>query len=1189
MKFWEIFSFEMGYQLRRPSNWIFTTVVIALSSIYTFSLMEDVLEGNFFLNSPLVVSGITVMACLFILLLTANLTGNAAVRDLQVRMEPILYSTSLKKLEYLGGRFLAVLLINAIVLLIFIMGLFIASQVPAWENLFISNKFATYFTALAFFAVPNTIITTGILFALSIWTKKAMAPFIGAVLLFFISLVSMDIIAGILGMWDLGKKLDLTGFTILRELQFSQSPLMLKAASVEPDYYLFLNRLLWLFISFALIAFAYLNFSFTIKTGKKTSLSEKKVVPSVAQNGIWSNGLSIPSPPRNFNFKSRIEQIIYLAWNCFRNLITGKVWLIYPALAMIMVIASREVLEGQLGVPMIATSWRVIEFLKSMGADLILALLSTYYAGYLVWKERDARVNEISDASPVRDSVLYISKFIGLVILLLFLQVLVMCTGFIVQVWLDAPSIDLLLYLKVLFGLRLIDLLLFALVAFLVHVVVNQKYVGHLIVFLAFIYMFFPGLIKLDHNLLIFGSAPDWYYYEISGFGPSIRSWLYFKLYWISWAILLALVSRLFWVRGKEQEMSKRFNQAKINFSGTPAKIGVPVLLVVFILGGYIFYNTNILNSYISATEQTELQAEYEKKYEQYQFVPQPILSEVKLQVELYPTKQEAEIKGQYRLVNKSLDAIDSIHITTTSYIRPEEITFSEETSVVSIDEDMGHRIYTLKNSLLPGDTLNMQFLARYQQTGFDNYGRNRDVIENGTYIGFHLLPAIGYAEHRELNNKADREKYGLSPQPKMPSLYDLGRRMDVSGAEKIHFEAILGTSRDQTAITAGRLKRSWLKNNRRYYEYVTDVPITHNYEIFSAEYELHEAKWQDVDIQIFHHPEHTRNLERMVNGIQKSLEYFSENFNPYPHSQIRLVEFPGSGVSLNGNPVTMSYTEDFSFFAPEKDLRELDFPFAVIGHEVAHQWWGNELRPAYVEGAPILTESLAWYSSWMLVENTFGKEHLERLLKVMRQAYLSPKSPADVPLLRANDQFNSYRKGPFVMYTIQEYIGETKVNLALKRLLEKFDSREPPLPVTLDLYTELQKVTPDSLQYLLEDLFKRNTLWELKANEATATPLEGGMWNLTFHLDAKKLAVDKEGIVTDLPMNDYVDLAVYSNSQQGGQEELLYLERHRLSSGEQTFNIKVSQKPELVHIDPNELLIDRKPDNNLSIVEIQD
>ncbi len=628
-------------------------------------------------------------------------------------------------------------------------------------------------------------------------------------------------------------------------------------------------------------------------------------------------------------------------------------------------------------------------------------------------------------------------------------------------------------------------------------------------------------------------------------------------------------------VRGVELTFGRRLAIAKNQISGKTARLWVPAVIMILLVGGFIFYNTNILNNYTTAEGRTERRALNEKKYGEYKGVPQPLLTAIKLEVEFYPEEREVEIFSNFKLVNKTGLAIDTIHISTNPEVETGEITFSRNATGFLMDNNLGHHIYRLEKPLYPGDSLSLDFRVHFRQEGFSNRGSNSGVVENGTYLGYHYMPQIGYEANRELTDKKAREKYNLSPQPAMPSLYDEEARMNLMGEEMISFEAVLGTVPNQKAATAGTLDSIWTQNKRRYFSYIADLPIRHNYELFSAVYEVHSAHWNDVEIQIFHHPDHTRNLERMVNGVRSSLAFFSKNFSPYPHRQIRLVEYAGNGVGLNGNPVTMSYSEGFSFFTPEKDLRGLDFPFAVIAHEVAHQWWGNELRPAYAEGAPLLTESLAWYSAIVVFQETFGKEKLGSLLRVMRQEYLTPRSAADVPLLRSTDKFNTYRKGSFAMYTLKEYVGEKKVNTALKNLLEKFNSPEPPLPVSLDLYSELQTVTPDSLQYLLRDLFERNTFWELEAKNARVEAFGKGIWNVNFDLITRKVAIDENGVETAIPMNDYIDIGIYANSPEGHIGEEIYLKRHKLKTGKHTITIQVSKEPDLAGIDPDLLLID--------------
>ncbi len=323
-----------------------------------------------------------------------------------------------------------------------------------------------------------------------------------------------------------------------------------------------------------------------------------------------------------------------------------------------------------------------------------------------------------------------------------------------------------------------------------------------------------------------------------------------------------------------------------------------------------------------------------------------------------------------------------------------------------------------------------------------------------------------------------------------------------------------------------------------------------------------------------------------MVRGVRASLDYFTNELGPHPHGQMRLIEYPGTGVSLHGAPVNIWYKEEFSLFRPDEDPRRIDFPFAVTAHEVAHQWWGNQLEPASVEGGPLLTESLSWYSAFGVVEKTYGPEHLRRLLGMMREMYLSPRARAGVPLLRATDTFLAYRKGPFAMHALREYVGEARVNAALRSLLRKHSATTPPLPTSLDLYRELRAVTPDSLHYLLADLFEANTYWELATKRATAEPTASGTWRVTLDVHARKVVVDTAGTETEVPMNDLVQIGVFAPARDGAPGAPLYLRMHRIRPGPQRITVAVPRQPALAGIDPRHLLIDVTPDDNVGQVK---
>jgi len=325
-----------------------------------------------------------------------------------------------------------------------------------------------------------------------------------------------------------------------------------------------------------------------------------------------------------------------------------------------------------------------------------------------------------------------------------------------------------------------------------------------------------------------------------------------------------------------------------------------------------------------------------------------------------------------------------------------------------------------------------------------------------------------------------------------------------------------------------------------------------------------------------------------MARAIQASLEYFVGQFGPYPYRHITVVEIPGDGVGMHADASMLTHGEGITLMRPNDAPGGLDFPFAVVAHEMAHQW---TVPSAFVEGAPVLSEGLAWYFALRALEHAQGGEQLRRLLTFMRQPYPIAPMRRGEPLLRGLDPYMSYRKAPFALYTLSEYVGVEQVNGALRRLLEAHRPDDAPLATTLDLYHELQAVTPDSLRYLLHDLFEVNTFWQLRAERITAEQNASGTWKVTLDLRARKVVVDSTGVETESPMDEWVEIGVFAATDPGEGElsRPLYLRKHRIRSGRQTLTITVADKPILAGIDPRHLLDweEGEDDDNIERVAI--
>ena len=317
---------------------------------------------------------------------------------------------------------------------------------------------------------------------------------------------------------------------------------------------------------------------------------------------------------------------------------------------------------------------------------------------------------------------------------------------------------------------------------------------------------------------------------------------------------------------------------------------------------------------------------------------------------------------------------------------------------------------------------------------------------------------------------------------------------------------------------------------------------------------------------------------------MRGSLDHFTRSFGSYRYSYIRLVENPGRGMGAHAAASLIDYTEGFSRYDPKDGPDGLDFPFAVIAHEMGHQW---QVPYAFVEGAPLLSESFAWYAAMGVVENAHGRAHLERLRRFFRQPSSVPPIRQSVPLLRALDPYAAYRKGAYAYFAMAEYMGQDRVNLAYRRLREKHGSGS--LATTLDLYRELQAVTPDSLRYLLHDLFAANTFWQLETERATARRTPAGAWQVTLRVKARKITVSPAGTETEVPMDEWVPVGVFAPTAAGAEfGDTLYLRSHRIRNGAQTITVTVPRKPSDAGIDPYLLLIDLERFDNVEEVEIE-
>ena len=224
-----------------------------------------------------------------------------------------------------------------------------------------------------------------------------------------------------------------------------------------------------------------------------------------------------------------------------------------------------------------------------------------------------------------------------------------------------------------------------------------------------------------------------------------------------------------------------------------------------------------------------------------------------------------------------------------------------------------------------------------------------------------------------------------------------------------------------------------------------------------------------------------------------------------------------------------------------------------------------------------MMSETLAEYSALMVMQQKYGRDNMHRFLKHELDRYLRGRAGEirrERPVvLVQNEPYVWYQKGGQVMYTLADYIGEDKVNLALHNFLMQYRyanatiRQSGPYPDTRQLVEAFRAQTPADLQYYITDAFENIVLYDNKAVSATVTPTPDHKYKVTLTVQARKLKADGSGNETPQKMNDYIDIGVFTGKRES--EKPLYLKKDMGTRRKQTFEIIVDQMPSRAGIDP--------------------
>ena len=1187
-------SFEIRYWLRSWMLWIFLFIIALL--IFGATATDQVTVGgaleNTFRNAPFVVENYYSFVCLLTLLMTVAFVNSAASRDFASNTHQMVFATPLRKFDYLAGRYLGSTLIAVIPFLGVSVGIVVGKWMPwidaeRWEAV----NWRAHLDGILVFAIPNTFFIAAIIFAIAVLTRSTVTSFIGGLVL--------------LTGYGLGQALtsDIrheTAAALLDPFAIRTLGLATKYWTVAEkntltigygDHLLLLNRLIWVSVGALIFGFAYYRFRFEERASKRKAKQSKEEAAVLGT-------LAPATTHQVYGFAAQCAQL----WGAFKveffGLVKSTSFIVITVAALLNCVPSLALsnTEGY-GNTFFPVTYRLIEVIQGTLYMFLLGMI-TFYAGVLVWKERDSGMDDIHDALPNRSWPIYAAKVGALLGSIFMIVCFAAISGIVTQLFLGYHRYQFGLWVKELLGMDFSIFFFFAILAFFIHVVAPNKYIGYfafIIFAIANLFMWRP--LNVSTNLLQYASRPNTTYSEFFGFAPYWQSWTWFTIYWFAFCGILAVVSVAFWQRGRERAWKFRLRDASRRFVGGLRMTALASLAVFLGSGAWIFYNTKILNKIVGEDDGDKIATTYEKAYKQYEHLPQPRVVDVNYAIDIYPEERAATMRGDEIIENKTSKPISVVHITYagpdfSTQIRIDGATLKRD------DKQQRYQIYSFQPALQPGEQRHMRFTVTRAPRGFENSPAVLQVVQNGTFFNNTIAPQIGYQESRELDNKNKRKKYGLKEKALMPVLersctVDCMNTYLSNNSDWVNVHTVMSTSPNQIAIAPGSLVREWTGNGRRYFEYKLDHVALNFYSFLSADYTVKRADWNGIKVEVYYLKEESWNVDKMQRSIEKSFEYYTKNFGPYMQKEARIIEFPRVASFAQAFPGTMPYSESIGFIQRLKDSDDIDMVYYVVAHEMGHQWWAHQVIGANMQGATVLSETLAQYSALMVMEKEYGRDVMRKFLKYEMDNYLRSRGREllkERPLERveANQGYIHYRKGSVVMYYLKEMIGEEAVNRALRKVIAQYAYAQPPYPTSCALVDALREETPPHYRYLLKDLFEDITLFANRALSAKAQKRADGKYDVTIEVEAKKFKADEKGNETEVPVNDWIEIGAFAKPAKDKKYgKTLYRERLLMKGGKCTYHFTVDEMPEKAGIDPFLLLIDRQPDDNTRDVDL--
>jgi hypothetical protein len=377
---------------------------------------------------------------------------------------------------------------------------------------------------------------------------------------------------------------------------------------------------------------------------------------------------------------------------------------------------------------------------------------------------------------------------------------------------------------------------------------------------------------------------------------------------------------------------------------------------------------------------------------------------------------------------------------------------------------------------------------------GFHQNDPQADLTTKTAFLETNILPYFGYDEDRRLTNNKDRIEQGLatidSRTKPRGNIFALKNSMFSDQADAVTWDITVSAPQDWQIVAPGKQNSSRENGNRKYTQYISEKPGHLDFRIAGSAYDKHDFEIKGTPVSILFYPPHTYNIECLETAVTDIFSWLSDTLGPYPYSELGVMEktfFDDDFVTFSN---VLAISEKHGWPADIKEPEDSEYIYYAIARELARQWINSRITPADVQGAEFFTETIPEYLALSFMETTFGIDRTAVWLEENFEDYQEGKGEEEIsekPLLDVDEEiYVSRNKGGLVLRALSHRWGKDYFDTWLKAWLESAGGRlGSEFVVSLDFYSDLQKVLPEEIHPFAEECFTKRMQYSIVLNSA--------------------------------------------------------------------------------------------------------